>query len=437
MAVQLVRGDVVTRTGTDAGAHARRLVFVLSAAAFVESLGAGAILPLLPAYLRDHGSSATIVGLVMSAYFAAGLVVQYPSGRLGDRIGHMPVLVAGLLLYAVGSLGFVLHPGAVGYIALRGVQGAGNGAVLVAAFALIGIAVPDERRGRAFSTLFAGQLAGLGIGPLAGAAVGIGGMEWLFVATAVTSTVAAVAVVGGLPNARPVPRGASAPPDQPVVRRLFAGVLVTAVVGGLIVGTYETCWTMLLDSRGASVFQVGLSWTLFAFPFAAVSPFAGRLADRLDRRRLTIVAMLSTVGFCATYPYLHSVAWLIGLGGIEAVGVAISYPAAQALLAQSAPASALGRAQGTVSALQTGASALAAGIGGAMFGIGAWLPFVSTAVVSGILTLALLAIWQVRGPGPVALLPEGAAAVGAGHAAHAGMPTPALPGTEPHLVDLG
>jgi DHA1 family multidrug resistance protein-like MFS transporter len=380
---------------------------VLSIAAFVESLGAGAILPLLPAYLRSHGSSPTIVGFVMSAYFVAGLIVQYPAGRLGDRIGHRPVVVAGLLLYSVGSLGFVLHPGPIGYIVLRGVQGAGNGAVLVAAFALIGVAVPDERRGRAFSTLFAGQLAGLGIGPLAGAAVGISGMEWLFVATAVTSTLAAIAVVVGLPPVAPAPgpirtaRSARSPVPIPrATRRLFAGVVVTAVIGGLITGTYETCWTMLLDSRGATVFQVGLSWTLFAIPFAAVSPFAGRLADRLDRRRLTIVALLSTVGFCATYPYLHSVAWLIGLGGLEAVGVAISYPAAQALLAQSAPAAALGRAQGTVSASQTGASALAAGVGGAMFGVGAWLPFVSTAIVSGILTLSLLVIWQVRSPGP-------------------------------------
>ena len=400
----------MSQPGTDAGARARRLVAVLSIAAFVESLGAGAILPLLPAYLRAHGSSPTIVGFVMSAYFIAGLIVQYPAGRLGDRVGHRPVVVAGLLLYALGSLGFVLHPGPIGYIALRGVQGAGNGAVLVAAFALIGVAVPDARRGRAFSTLFAGQLAGLGIGPLAGAAVGIDGMEWLFVATAVTSTLAAVAVVVGLPPVAAAPkrgRATRAPVAiPPAARRLFAGVVVTAVVGGLITGTYETCWTMLLDSRGATVFQVGLSWTLFAIPFAAVSPFAGRLADRLDRRRLTVVALLSTVGFCATYPYLHSVAWLIGLGGLEAVGVAISYPAAQALLSQSAPPSALGRAQGVVSASQTGASAIAAGVGGAMFGVGAWLPFVSTAVICGALTLSLLVIWQVRSPGPAPIVSD-------------------------------
>jgi hypothetical protein len=64
-----------------------------------------------------------------------------------------------------------------------------------------------------------------------------------------------------------------------------------------------------------------------------------------------------------------------------------------------------------------------------MFGVGAWLPFVSTAVVSGILTLTLLAIWQVRGPGPAGVLCDGSAAVAAGPANHAGRPSPALPGT--------
>ena len=40
-----------------------------------------------------------------------------------------------------------------------------------------------------------------------------------------------------------------------------------------------------MDSRGAADWQIGLSWTLFALPFAAFSPIAGRLVDRLDRRR--------------------------------------------------------------------------------------------------------------------------------------------------------
>lgn len=81
---------------------ARRFVVVLAGAGFVEWLGASAILPLLPAYLRHHGTSPAMVGLVMAPYFLAGLVLQYPLGHLSDRIGHRPILVGGLLTYAVG-----------------------------------------------------------------------------------------------------------------------------------------------------------------------------------------------------------------------------------------------------------------------------------------------------------------------------------------------
>jgi MFS family permease len=372
---------------------ARRFIFVLAGTAFIEWLGASAILPLLPAYLRHHGSSTGVVGLVMSAYFVAGLVVQYPLGHLGDRIGHRPILVGGLLCYALGSLGFLLHPGAGGYILLRGAQGAGAGAVQVASFALVGAAVPADRRGRAFSMLFAGQLGGAAIGPLAGSIAGISGMGVLFVVTAATSTIASIWVLSSLPR---VASTRDAVRTRLVVNRLLLGVVITGLIGGLITGVYETCWTLLLDLRGAHAWQVGLSWTLFAAPFAAFSPLAGRMADRFNRAKLTVAALASSVFFAALYPYLHYLPLLIGLGAVESIGVAVAYPAAQSLLAQSVPATALGRAQGLSNATQTAAMAASAAASGVLFGIGPWVPFVGAAAISGLLICSLPLIWRMR-----------------------------------------
>jgi DHA1 family multidrug resistance protein-like MFS transporter len=371
---------------------ARHFVFVLAAAGFVEWLGASAILPLLPAYLRHHGTSPAAVGLVMSAYFVAGLVLQYPLGHLGDRIGHRPVLVGGLLTYAVGSLGFLLDPGAVGYVLLRAAQGAGAGAVQVASFALVGAAVPPDRRGRAFSLLFAGQLGGAAIGPLAGSIAGVSGMGILFAVTAGTSTVAGLWVVRSLPRVSVV---RAAVEVRFVVSRLLLGVIITGIVSGLIQGVYETCWTLLLDLRGAHAWQVGLSWTLFAAPFAAVSPLAGRMADRFNRVKLTIVALSSSLIFAALYPFLHSLALLLSLGAVESVGVAVAYPAAQSLLAQSVPEAALGRAQGLSNAATTAAIATAAGVSGVLFARAPWVPFVSAAATSAVLIAALPFIWRI------------------------------------------
>jgi MFS family permease len=379
---------------------ARRVVYVLAGTAFIEWLGASAILPLLPAYLRQQGNSTAVVGLVMASYFVAGLIVQYPMGYLGDRIGQRPVLVGGLLSYAIGSLGFLLHPAAGGYILLRAAQGAGAGAVQVASFALVGAAVPAERRGRAFSLLFAGQLSGMAIGPLAGSIVGVSGMGALFAATAVTSTVAAMSVLTSLPR---IPSVRDAVRTRLVLNRLLLGVVITGVVGGLVTGVYETCWTLLLDLRGAQAWQVGLSWTLFAAPFAAFSPLAGRMADRFNREKLIIAALASSLVFASVYPFLPSLPLLIGLGAVESIGVAVAYPAAQSLLAQSVPTAALGRAQGLFNATQTAAIAMAAAASGALFGVAPWIPFVGAAAVSAVLVGLLPIVWRMREPDPTAV----------------------------------
>lgn len=73
-----------------------RLVRALAGTTFLLWLGAGAILPLLPEYLRHGGASDAVVGLVMAAYFVAALVSQYPAGRLADRVGRRRVLLGGL-----------------------------------------------------------------------------------------------------------------------------------------------------------------------------------------------------------------------------------------------------------------------------------------------------------------------------------------------------
>ncbi|HET6816709.1 MAG TPA: MFS transporter [Mycobacteriales bacterium] len=364
-----------------------RIVQALVVAEFLQGLGASAVLPLLPLYLRHRGTSVAVVGTVMGAYFVAGVFTQYGAGHLADRTGHRGVIVGGLVTYAVASVGFALPVGAGGYIALRALQGVGAGAVQVAGLALVGVVVPSSGRGRAFAVVFAAQLAGMAIGPLAGSAAGVDNLRWLFIVTAAVCLSAAIPVTVGTPR---VLVGAEDQRAAPLtVTRALTGLLLIAVTSGLIVGVYESCWSLLMNSRGAAAWQIGLSWTLFALPFAAFSPLAGRLVDRLDRRALAMVSLIVTCGFAATYPFLPHVWLLMALGTIEAVGVAIAYPAAQSMLSQTAVPEALGRAQGAFTTAQTAAVAVAAAASGAMFGVARWVPFVTAAVVGTALSLTL------------------------------------------------
>ena len=185
--------------------------------------------------------------------------------------------------------------------------------------------------------------------------------------------------------------------------RSVLGVALGYGATGVIIGVYEVCWSLLLHLRGASAWQIGLSWTLFAIPFAAMSLPGGWLVDHLDRRYLAAGATLVSAGFASTYPFLHSVWLLIGLGSIEAASVAVAGPALAAQLAHSVPSRQLGRAQGAASTAQTGATAIGALTAGALFAIQPWVPFIGGSSVIVVLVVVLAFCWRGvpgRGAGP-------------------------------------
>lgn len=391
------------------------LVGALAAAAFLQWTGAGAVLPLLPLHLARLGTSDAMIGLVMGAFFVGGFVAQYAGGRLADRIGYRPVLVAGLIGYAVASAGFVVDLAGPGYAVLRTVQGAAAGMAMVAALALVARHVPREVRGRAFSVVYGAELTGVAVGPLLGNLVGLDGMSTLFLVAGGGALLACAPVLAlplaGLPPVETgqtsaktgAESGAETGPPSVAEARLpwrgrrgqaLLGVLVTAAFGGLMAGVYETCWSLLLDARGATSWQVAVSWTLFALPFVVVSPLAGWLADHRDRRVLVVVSSASSVVFCATYALVTSPAWLVGLGVFEAVGVAMALPAAQSLLADAAPAAASGRAQGLFASVNTAAMALSALVAGWFFGLAPGLPFLGAAAIGALLVAALPVVWR-------------------------------------------
>lgn len=369
-----------------------RVVRAVAAATFVQFAGAAAVLPMLPLFLRRHHTSVGLVGIVMAAFFAAGVLTQYAAGHLSDRIGHRRVMIGGLSVYAVASLGFLLSIGAGGYIGLRALQGLGAGALQLAGLALVALVVPLERRGRAFSTVFAAQISGMAIGPVVGSAVGLAHVKWLFVLSAATAAAAMLPVMlrAQAPQAS-TERGQIVPLR---ISRGLIGVAVVGVAGGAVAGVYETTWTLLMTSRGAAQWQVGLSWTLFSVSFALMSPLAGRLTDRLDRRRLAIAASVTSSAFVMTYPFIKQPPVLIGLGVVEAIGVAVSFPAAQSLLSQLAHADALGRAQGLFTTAESAAMAAASAASGYLFAADRRLPYLCAGVLTLALTALLPSLWR-------------------------------------------
>ncbi len=379
-----------------------RLIRTLTLTVFLQWMGATSIVPMLPLYIRHlHGSDA-LAGVVMAAFFGAGVLSQYPVGRMADRIGRRPVLIAGLVAYGMASVSFLLPISAEAAIGLRALQGVGAGAATVASLAMIAGSVPLERRGRAFASIYGGELAGMAIGPLVGSVVGVHNMWAMFLASGLTSFGACVPALHVREagdelepgTARAGSDGTVVPLSRVRITRSMTGALICAAALGLASGVYDICWTLLLVSRGASGLEIGISWTLFAVPFVLVAKPSGWLADHMDRRKLVLSGIGVSTVLCASYPFIHDVPALILLGGSEALGFAAALPAVQSLLTEGTAPSEVGRCQGMFATSQTAFTAVAAAVAGAAFAVASWLPFVTVAsiVFTGLVVVAF--IWR-------------------------------------------
>jgi DHA1 family multidrug resistance protein-like MFS transporter len=264
----------------------------------------------------------------------------------------------------------------------------------IAALSIVGIAVAPQRRGRAFAQIYGGQLSGTIIGPLIGAMFGISHMQLLFITTAVLAASSSIPVLfhrelKGLPR-RDITVALTKLRIGPGAR----GAIMLAAAFGLVIGTYDASWSLLLSSRGASGTIINLSWVLFSLPFVLMTKPAGWMADHLDRRLLALGGLTIEVVVCSLYPFIHSVALILALGTFEACALAAALPSGQSLMTEAVPDDGHGRVQGLYATSQLSAMTIAATAAGFLYAEAPWAPFVSMAIGSGLIGLAIGATWR-------------------------------------------
>lgn len=149
----------------------RPRLFGLYVAAFVDTLGVFLVLALLPYYAERFGASATQIGALVSAFAVAQTLSAPLWGRLSDRVGRRPVILAGLLLSAVAYVLFS-YAGALWMLFVsRFAQGIGGGTVS-AIFAYIADAVRGEDRAERIGWVTAATSAAALLGPALGSVAG-------------------------------------------------------------------------------------------------------------------------------------------------------------------------------------------------------------------------------------------------------------------------
>jgi MFS family permease len=164
---------------------------VLFITAFVDMVGLAMIVPLLPYYATEFGANATTVGLLVSAFSVAQLLVAPVWGRFSDRYGRRPAILAGLVLSAAAFALFGFADSVLALLVSRVVQGLGGGTIGVVQAYVADASSPAERT-KSLGWLSAVTSLGAVFGPVFGSvAAALGGRHAPGVAAAVLSLVVA------------------------------------------------------------------------------------------------------------------------------------------------------------------------------------------------------------------------------------------------------
>ena len=140
---------------------------ILMVTAFMDMVGVLMIVPLLPFYAKDLGSGGLAVGVLVSAFAVAQLLMAPVWGRFSDHYGRRPALMVGMTASAIAYVIFAYSDSLWLLFLSRLVQGSGGGTVSVIQ-AYVADALKPEERAKGLGWLSAATNAGVALGPLLG-----------------------------------------------------------------------------------------------------------------------------------------------------------------------------------------------------------------------------------------------------------------------------
>lgn len=169
-----------------------KAILPLSFVVFLRFLGLFIVLPVISLYVAEFGeTSAILLGLAVSGAYLTQIIFQTPFGILSDKIDRKKVVMAGLLIFLIGSVMCALADNISMLILGRFIQGAGAIGGVVSA--QITDLVREEQRTGAMAIMgggiFASFTLAMLIGPIIGGYVGV---AWLFWLTALLTVISMI-----------------------------------------------------------------------------------------------------------------------------------------------------------------------------------------------------------------------------------------------------
>ena len=373
---------------------------------FIDLIGFGIIIPLMPFYAETFGASALTIGLLSTSFSFMQFVFAPFWGRLSDRIGRRPVILIGLFGSFLSYLVFGLaHSLAVLFVAriCAGVAGAN----IATAQAYMADLTTPENRAKGMGLVGAAFGLGFIFGPAIGGFLSRYGYQAPFFFAAALSLANFAAAWFVLPESRK-----TAAVDQPKLSRLEAlraaatrpGMPALLLIYFLVIAafsSFEATFALFSEMRfGFTATTIGY---IFAFSGVVLSivqgGLVGRMAKRFGEHRIVPAAILFLAAGLALIPASHSLAMLLAATGLLSIGMGFNSPSITALISRRSHADGQGAILGVSQSMASLARILGPAAGGFVYDrYGPVMPYLTAAslmTVACVISLATVA----RAPG--------------------------------------
>ncbi|USQ97467.1 MFS transporter [Caulobacter sp. RL271] len=330
-------------------AHSARALAVLLLVVFINLVGFGVVIPLLPFYAKAMNAAPWQVTTMFAAYSLGQFFGEPFWGRLSDRIGRRPVLMVTILANAIAYVALAFAPNIWIAMAVRLVGGFGSGNISTIQGYMADVTPPEKRAGR-MGLLGSAFGAGFVIGPSLGGLLAhpsagqLGFQIPLFVAAGM----AALAVLGVLlfvaESRAPSAPGAKQPGRRealgqaaahPVLSRVL---LVTLVSTGAFAGM-ESIFGLWANARfDWGPREVGLCFAVIGvIASLGQGVLTGRLARRFGEGRvLTTGLSIIAISLLLT-PFAPHASLAMVAVGCTAFGQSLVFPCVAALISRASP----------------------------------------------------------------------------------------------------
>jgi MFS family permease len=352
-------------------------VIAVSLISALRLLGIFLILPVFSVYaVRYPGASAALAGIAFGIYALIQSLMQLALGWASDRWGRRPVLLAGLVVFALGSVACGLAETIIQLIIARIIQGAG--AVGSVAFAALADVTRPSVRAQAYTitgiAIGSAFMIGILAGPLLAASIGLDGLFYLLAGLALLALLTAAAAFPGNREDEKKERPLAVGPllRDSALRPIFLAAFVLSLVLNLFFFTYPLSWNDLGLDKGElwKVYLIIFSPSvLLVFPYVRWAEKRGRFRAPLLLGWFSAAMGYAIYWLGAQYDFL-----LYLSGAAFFFGYSLYQPLLPAFLSKLVSAGGRGSASGIYTFAGFAGSSVGGILGGALMQISPSLP---------------------------------------------------------------